>query len=106
MYSAHNVKMPMIVGILTLISRINTTDKRFKQRYSSDDKSGHLSQKESINSQILNKKTTNQSVWKMRLIMVVCMILYHGRMQRGNRGQDPSSGKSQVTAIGFLRLIY
>ena len=62
-YSAHNVKMPMIVGILTLISRINTTDERFKQRYSLHDKSFHLSQKESINTQVLKKKTTIQSVW-------------------------------------------
>ena len=31
-YSAHNVKMPTIVGILTLISRIDTASGSFKAR--------------------------------------------------------------------------
>ena len=31
-YPAYNVKMPTIVGILTFISRINTTSESFKAR--------------------------------------------------------------------------
>ena len=31
-YPAHNVKMPTIVGILTFISKINTTPESFKAR--------------------------------------------------------------------------